>query len=430
MGKRDSTGELEKPSRRRDRRKVNGRSDRISPEANGKPKRAGPIVRLNRKKSIRDGDSRVAVVGIGCRLPGARDHHEFFRNLCQGVNSVREITPDRWDSAAFYSPDIFAPNKSICKWCGLIDQPFAFDSVFFKISPKEARLMDPQQRILLEETWHCIEDSGIRLADLQEHRTSVRVGVVSRDHLQKASDSTASADGHSFFGTFDFMLANRISHFFGLKGASASIDVACASSLVAVHDGIEALLSGESDYVIAGGVNLELSPWRLICFSKARLVSPDGQCKTFDKDADGFVPGEGVAMLLMRRLEDAERDGDHIYGVLCGSAVNHGGHRLTVTTPTVESQREVVSMALERACFDPETISYMEAHGTGTVIGDPIEVEALTQAFRERTQAKQFCWLGAVKTNIGHLSAAAGVTGLIKVLMMMREKKIPPTLNV
>lgn len=289
--------------------------------------------------------------------------------------------------------------------------------------------MDPQQRLLLEETWHCIEDSGFRLKDLQERRTSVHMGVVSRDYLQRAADPAASADGHSFFGSFDFMVANRLSHFFGLRGASSSVDAACASSLLAVHNAVQSLLGGESDFALAGGVNLELDPWRLICFSKARLVSPVGQCKTFDKDADGFVPGEGVAVILLQRLEDAVQTGAHIYGVIRGSAVNHGGKRLSITAPAVEAQREVVRMAIERAGVDAETITYVEAHGTGTVLGDPIEVEALSQAFRQSTTSRQFCRLGSVKTNIGHLSAAAGVVGLIKVLMMFRENKIPPLLN-
>ncbi|XYH97119.1 SDR family NAD(P)-dependent oxidoreductase [Sorangium sp. So ce1128] len=384
----------------------------------------------NTKKRPAPRDGRVAIIGIGCRLPGARDHHEFFRNLSMGVSSIREITPDRWDPAEFYSSDAAAANKVISKWCGLIDEPFAFDHEFFKISPKEARLMDPQQRLLLEEAWHCIEDAGVALRDLQRRRTSVYIGAISGDYLQRGAGAEPRVESHTALGNYACILANRLSQAFNLRGASLTVEAACASSLVAIHEGVEALRRGDADYVLAGAVNLDLHPWRYISFSRARMLSPDGQCKTFDKDANGFVPGEGVVVVLLRRLDDAERDGDSIYGVIRGIAVNHGGQRLTLTAPTVESQREVIGAAIAQAGVEPETITYVEAHGTGTSLGDPIEVEALIETFRERTQAKQFCWIGSVKTNIGHLESAAGMAGLVKVLMMLRARKIAPTLNI
>ena len=369
------------------------------------------------------------MVGIACRLPGARDHREFFASLCRGESSIREITPDRWDPDEYYSSDFAARGKSVSKWCGMIDDPFAFDHAFFQISRREAKLMDPQQRLLLEESWRCIEDAGIPLDDLRRRRASVYFGVMARDHLQRVSSSGASVDSHSALGGYDCILANRVSHTLGLRGASVALDAACASSLVAICNGIDALQSGDADYVLAGGVSLDFYPWKYQSFSKARMLSPDGQCKTFDKRANGYVPGEGVAVVLLRRLDEAIAEGDHIYGVLAGGAVNHGGRRLTITAPTVESQSEVITMAMERAGFEPQSITYVEAHGTGTALGDPVEVEALRRVFAQDAEREQWCWLGSVKPNIGHLEAAAGITGLFKVLLMMHARRIPPNIN-
>jgi acyl transferase domain-containing protein/D-arabinose 1-dehydrogenase-like Zn-dependent alcohol dehydrogenase/acyl carrier protein len=369
----------------------------------------------------------VAVVGIGCRLPGAVDHHAFHANLMAGVCSVGEVTADRWDTARHYSPDFSAAGKSISKWCGQIDGVHDFDNAFFGITPKEARMLDPQQRLLLEQTWRCAEDAGIAPDTLRAARTSVHIGVMARDHLQRVSSSSEPTDGLSAIGGYDFMLANRLSHTLGLTGPSAAVDAACASSLVALHHGARALLDDEVDFAIAGGVSLNLHPWRYIAFSKARMLSPDGRCKTFDRAADGYVPGEGVAVVLLRRLSDAVADGDHIYGVLAGSAVNHGGARRTITAPTIESQRAVIAAALRRADVAPQDIGYVEAHGTGTSLGDPIEVHALREAFGARTGER--CLLGSVKPNIGHLEAAAGMAGLIKVLMMMADRRVPPSIH-
>ncbi len=251
---------------------------------------------------------RIAVVGIGCRLPGARDHRAYWANLDAGLCSVREITADRWDTARHYSPDPSSPDTSVSKWCGLLDHPYAFDHAFFRLSPRDAALMDPQQRLVLEETWHCVEDAAIPLAELSRARTAVYVGVMARDHLQEAGRDGAPVEGHSGLGGYDGLLANRVSHTLGLRGASVSVDAACASSLVALHAAMRALLDGEADYVLAGGVSLNLHPWKYLTFSKARMLSPEGLCKTFSHDADGYVPGDGVAMVLLRPLADAVRD--------------------------------------------------------------------------------------------------------------------------
>ncbi|MEW6380987.1 MAG: polyketide synthase [bacterium] len=372
----------------------------------------------------------IAIIGIACRFPGAQDYREFADNLFKGVNSIREIPSSRWDTQKYYSPDFNKPNTSISKWCGLIDGIDQFDNQFFSISAREANYMDPQQRLLLEETWHCIEDSGVSLKNLQRKITSVYIGVMAIDYHQEASHPDIITDSYACLGNYECILANRISYAFGLQGASMSIDAACASSLVAMHQAKNSLLLRESDYALAGGVSLDFHPWKYISFSKSRTLSPDGQCKTFDREANGYVPGEGVGILLLQRLEDALAEGNRIYGIIKGSAVNHGGKTLSITAPRVESQKDVIMRAYRDANLSPDTITYIEAHGTGTSLGDPIEVESLTQAFQEYTQDVQFCRIGSVKTNIGHLEAAAGVAGVIKVLLMMRHRTVPKSLNI
>ncbi len=388
--------------------------------------------RIARQRMLKHsgGGADIAIIGMACRFPGADNYHQFWHNLEQGINSIREITPDRWDINQYYSPDINEPNKSISKWCGLIDDIDKFDNTFFNISPREAKNMDPQQRLLLEETWHCIEDSGVPIERLRRKRTAVYIGVMASDYRQEASRPGVFTDSYAASGNYDAMLANRISYAFGFNGASVSVDAACASSLVAIDGAKRSLLIGESDYAIAGGVSLNLHPWKYLSFSKARMLSPDGQCKTFDADANGYVPGEGIGVLLLQRLEDAQRAGNNIYGIIKGCAVNHGGRTQSLTAPRVEAQRDVILLAYQEADISPETVSYVEAHGTGTSLGDPIEIEALTRAFRRFTNKNDFCKIGSVKSNIGHLEAAAGVAGVIKVLMMMQRRKIPQNLNI
>jgi acyl transferase domain-containing protein/acyl carrier protein len=376
------------------------------------------------------GRTDIAIVGMACRFPDAGNYDQYWDNLWRGINSITEISKERWDVGKYYSSDINEPNKTISKYCGQLDHIDQFDNRFFNISPREANNMDPQQRLLLEETWHCIEDSGISLDTLQQKRTAVYIGVMTADYRQEALAPGVETDSYACLGNYECILANRISYVFGLQGSSISINAACASSLVAISEAKRSLAQGKSDYVIVGGVSLNIHPWKYISFSKSRMLSPDGQCKTFDKDANGYVPGEGVGVLLLQRLSDAIRDGNHIYGIIKGSGVKHGGKALSITAPRVEAQRDVILEAYEDAGLSPDTVSYVEAHGTGTSLGDPVEVESLTQAFRKYSQRTQFCKIGSVKTNIGHLEAAAGIAGVIKVLLMMRHKKIPPTLNI
>nr|AVI26422.1 polyketide synthase [Candidatus Entotheonella serta] len=383
----------------------------------------------------------IAVIGVGALFPGASHHDLFWENLIAGIDSIQEIPISRWDIDAYYSPDFSEPGKSISKWGGLIQGIDQFDHQFFNISPREARNMDPQQRLLLQEAWHCVEDSGIALKTLQEKVTSVFVGVMAIDYHQHMAQSRQPVDSYACLGNYGSILANRLSFCLGLSGESKAIDAACASSLVAVHDARRSLQAGECDYAIAAGVSVICHPWKYISFSKSRMLSPSGRCKTFDKSADGYVPGEGVGVLLMQSLERAQEQKCHIYGVLKGSALNNNGlhgqrhaddrgrKKVSITAPSIDAQRRVITDALRSADIDPASVSYVEAHGTGTSLGDPIEIEALKQVFAVPGRTTPSCAIGSVKTNIGHLEAAAGVAGVIKVLLMMKHKMIPQVLH-
>ncbi|RKI20291.1 SDR family NAD(P)-dependent oxidoreductase [Corallococcus sp. AB030] len=372
----------------------------------------------------------VAVIGLACRFPLAGDARAFWDNLMAGRDCIREIPPSRWDTRKFYSPDIDRPGTSVSRWCGLVDGVERFDNRFFEISPREAKSMDPQQRLLMEETLHCIEDSGVPLSELRAKRTSVFAGVMATDYHQEAVHPDVQADSFAGTGNYVCILANRLSYAFGFQGKSFTIDAACASSLVALHEARCSLERGESDYALVAGVSLNLHPWKYVTWSKSRMLSPNGRCRTFDKDADGYVPGDGVGVLLLQRRDDARRDRNRIHGVVKGSAVNHGGRTASMTAPRIDAQRDVILAAIESAGISARSIGYVEAHGTGTSLGDPIEVEALTRAFRHSTPDVRFAKLGSVKTNIGHLEAAAGVAGVIKVLLMMRHGQVPKSLNV
>ena len=389
--------------------------------------------RLSKPKKRRGGSSKkadgVAIIGLSCRLPGAKNAQAFWDNLVQGIQSIQKLPRDRWDPEQANQIDSGKRQGTDPLWLGVLDQIDRFDNRFFNISPREARHMDPQQRLLLEETWRCIEDSGVPLSLLQDKKTSVHVGPNIADYHQGTLQEGSAIDSYTATGNYPSIAANRLSSFLGLNGPSMAVDAACASSLVTLHLARETLLSGECDYAIAASTSLSLLPWRYRSFSLSRMLSPDGQCKTFDARADGFVPGEGIITLLLRPLGKARAAGDHIYGVIRSLAVNHGGRAPSLTAPRVAAQREVILQAYEKADFDPSAVTYVETHGTGTSLGDPIEVEALTRAFRKHTDHRQFCQIGSVKPNIGHLETASGLAGLVKVLLMMRHRMIPPSLN-
>ena len=370
------------------------------------------------------GKGDIAVIGMACRFPDADDYQSFWCNLQDERNSVKKVSPQRWALSGL-KEKISAP-----AYCAAIEGIDLFDHDFFKLSRREVESMDPQQRLVLEEAFHCIEDAGVAMATLRYRVTSVYLGITGSDYSLLALNRGRDVDSHAAFGNFECLAANRISHAFGFRGASFSLDAATASSLVAVHEAKKSLLLGESDFALTAAVSLPFHPWRYTGFDKASMLSPDGQCKAFDSHANGFVYGDGVAVLLLQRLDDAIRDGNHVHGVIRGSTVNHCGHSQTITTPSVAAQRDAVLAAWADANLSLETAGYMEAHGTGTAIGDPVEIEALTQAFAQHTSRQGFCKIGSVKSNIGHLFSAAGLAGLIKVLLMLRHRRVPKTLNI
>ncbi|VXD21210.1 polyketide synthase type 1 [Planktothrix serta PCC 8927] len=378
----------------------------------------------------------IAIIGMACRFPGANDYEQFWLNLEAGVNSITEIPPQRWDVNKYYSPHPQERNKTISKWAGLIQDSDQFDAQFFAISPREAKTLDPQQRLMLELSWSCLEDAGYSPSQLSGSQVGVFIGACNYDSVLLLNQNQENIEGHSGTGSWGCMIANRISYFLNFRGLSVSVDTACSSSLVALHLGVNALKNSECDVVLVGGISVFNTPTVFIQMSQLGMLSPTGQCQTFDQDADGYVRGEGAGIILLKPLAKAIKDQDHIYAVIKGSAVNHGGKSRTLSSPNIYAQAQVVRAAYTNANVAPNTVSYIEVHGTGTPLGDPIEINALKRGFRQLHQqyklpesAKPYCGLGTVKTNIGHSEGAAGIAGLIKVLLAMKHKKLPKILN-
>lgn len=373
-------------------------------------------------------DEKIAIVGMSGRYPGASNLQQYWENLSRAKNSITEILPSRWSLEEYYDPDPSKVGKMYCKWMGMLDDADCFDPLFFQIPPSEAEFMDPQHRIFLEQAYKAFEHAGYSSSQLTDTKCGVFMGIMSNDynyHLSKAKSTSINITGNSFA-----IGAARIAYFLNLKGPAIPIDTACSSSLVAIHLACRGLLNREMDMALAGGVSLYLNPDSYIGMCQAGMLSAQGQCKTFDNSADGFVPGEGAGALVLKRLEDAERDNDFIYGVILGSGINQDGRTNGITAPSVNSQILLERDLYNRYKINPESISYIEAHGTGTKLGDPIELEALSSVFRQYTSRKNFCALGSVKSNIGHTSGAAGVASVQKVLLSLKHKTIVPTLNV
>ena len=371
----------------------------------------------------------VAVIGMACRLPGAPTCEQFWTNLTEKKDCIREIPPDRWDTNRYYSPDPSQDGTSNSKWAGLLDQVDKFDHQLFGVSSREARSMDPQQRLLLEEAWHCLEDAGIPHERLREKVTAVYVGAMTIDYHQNVTSPFVVPDSYSCLGNYVGILANRMSNVFGWRGESYTLDAACAGSLTALHQARRALLLGECDYAVVAGVSLIINPWHYVSFGKSRMLSATGTCRTFDRDANGYVPGEGVSVMLLCREDLARQRGYRMHGKILGTATGHVGASDSITAPSVAAQRRVIEDAAAAAGVGLDTVSYIEAHGTGTPLGDPIEVAALTEALTHGAKRTDPCLIGSVKTSIGHLEAAAGLAGVAKVLLMMRHRTIVPTLN-
>ena len=371
-------------------------------------------------------DDAIAIIGMAGRFPGSENIEKFFDHLLAGDSLIGDLPLERYHGE--YLSGLQQAN--FVKRGGFLEDVDQFDAAFFKISPVEAERMDPQQRLLLQTVYHALDHAGYAPADLPEH-TGVFVGVSALDYAELLRQNGLGADGYAATGNSLAMVANRVSHALNLHGPSHAVDTACSSSLIALQQAAQAIQSGRCDTALVGGVNLCLSREGFEAPLDAGMLSPTGYCKSFGRDADGYVRGEGVATLVVKRLGDAKRDGDNILGVLISGAENHGGHAGSLTAPNVKAQAALVQQAM--ADIDPRSISYIEAHGTGTQLGDAVEVNGLKQAYAALMQGQSvdapFIGLGSVKSNIGHLEAAAGLAGVIKVLMAMQQQALPQTLH-
>ena len=374
----------------------------------------------------------IAIVGIGCRFPGgASDPEAFWRLLHDGVDAITEIPAERWDVDAFYDADPDTPGKMYTRWGGFLDGIDRFDPRFFGMTPREAVSLDPQQRLLLEVSWEALENAGQRPDSLRGSSTGVFIGISGNEYVgvQLEGRSLSELDAYAGTGNAPSMAAGRLSFTLGLQGPSFAVDTACSSSLVAVHLACQSLRLGESRLALAAGVNLILTPTANVVLSRARMMSADGRCKTFDASADGYVRGEGCGVVVLKRLNDAIADGDNILALIRGTAVNQDGRSSGLTVPNGLAQESLIREALEQSGVAGEEIGYVEAHGTGTSLGDPIEVRALGTVLCADRPAGEPLRLGSVKTNLGHLEAAAGIAGLIKTVLALRHEAIPPHLH-
>ncbi|PWK11298.1 type I polyketide synthase [Tumebacillus permanentifrigoris] len=381
---------------------------------------------------LRQGYEPIAIVGIGCRFPGGVNSPESFWNLLrEGVDAVTEVPADRWDTNRFYHPNRKKPGSANTRWGGFLDGVDKFDPEFFGISPREADLLDPQQRLMLEVSWEALEDAGFVPEQLAGSKTGVYVGCFTNDYqwMQVSEKNVDYLDTHSTSGFMMTLHSNRLSYVYDFQGPSMTVDTACSSSLVAVHLACQSLITGESNLALAGGINIMLKPELTIAESKGGFLSPDGRSKAFDSRANGYVRAEGCGMVVLKRLEEALADGDPIYAVIAGSACNQDGRSAGLTVPSGESQEALVREALDRAGIQSNQIQYMEAHGTGTPVGDPIEAKALGNVLSENRPDGEYCWVGSVKTNVGHMEGAAGVAGLIKAALCLQQAQIPPHLH-
>jgi acyl transferase domain-containing protein/NADPH:quinone reductase-like Zn-dependent oxidoreductase/NAD(P)-dependent dehydrogenase (short-subunit alcohol dehydrogenase family) len=376
------------------------------------------------------GSDPIAIVGIGCNFPGGiRSADQYWQLLRDGVDAITTIPADRWDAEAYFDTDPQASGKINSRWGGFVPDVDLFDPVFFGIAPREAANIDPQQRLLLEVVWEAIWNSGRSPQSLGGSRTGVFVAICSSDYERLVFDDITLIGPQSCAGAYHSIASGRLSFLLNLRGPSISIDTACSSSLTTVHIACQSLRTGECNLALAGGVNLHLLPEHYIGLSKLGMLSPDGRCKTFDSQANGFVPSEGCGVVVLKPLADALRDGDRVYAVIRGTAVNQDGCTNVLTAPNGLAQQEVIRAALKNGHVAPSSISYVETHGTGTALGDPIEVEALAEVLGAESPEAGRCALGAVKSNLGHLEAAAGIAGLIKAALALDREEIPPNLH-
>lgn len=373
----------------------------------------------------------IAIISMACRFPGGVNNpQQFWELLVQEKDAISEIPSHHWLPEEYYDSDPQKAGKSYSKYGGFVDHLTDFDAQFFNISPKEAISLDPQQRLFLEVSWEAIENAGITMAQLSESKTGVFVASCGHDYLhQLLKRSPEKIDAYLTTGNNHSVTAGRLSYFLNLTGPSLAVNTACSSSLVAVHLAIASLRNQECDLAIVGGVNRIISPEITINFSKARMLSPTGLCQPFDAKADGFVRSEGCGVIVVKRLEEAIAHRDPILAVLYGSAVNQDGRSNGLTAPNGNAQEKVIQQALVNSGKQPREISYIEAHGTGTILGDPIEVNALGRVFSKEVDSSSPILIGSVKANLGHLEAAAGIASLIKVILCIQHQAIPGQIN-
>ncbi|ERH59378.1 MULTISPECIES: type I polyketide synthase [Bacillus amyloliquefaciens group] len=377
-------------------------------------------IQINEKADTRHED--IAIIGLSGKYPMAEDLSQFWDNLKSGKDCITEIPPDRWNMDDFFSEDRDMKGKSYSKWGGFISGADQFDPLFFHISPREAELMDPQERLFLETAKNCFEDSGYPRNMLEKMKVGVFVGAMwGQYQLFEGEENGVAFSPASVYSS----IANRVSYYFHLKGPSLALDTMCSSSLTSIHYACQSIHCGESDMALAGGVNLSIHPNKYKFLSMGQFLSSDGRCRSFGKDGSGYVPGEGVGAVLLKPLKKAIEDQDQIYGVIKGSAINHGGKTSGYSIPNPDAQAEVISEALRKADIDPNTVNYIEAHGTGTSLGDPIEIQGLKDSY----QLNHPCAIGSVKSNIGHLESAAGIAAVTKVLLQMKNKQLVPSLH-
>ncbi|MEU3526552.1 SDR family NAD(P)-dependent oxidoreductase [Streptomyces sp. NPDC038707] len=372
----------------------------------------------------------IAVVGMGCRFPGgARDPESFWELLKSGTDATSTVPAGRWDADALHDPDGGRPGTVRSKRGGFLDAIDTFDAEFFGIPPREAETLDPQHRLLLEVTWEALEDMGQPPTALRDTATGVFVGIGIDDYKLLQTADLSRIDGHMGTGNLFCAAAGRLSYLLGVRGPSLAVDTGCSSSLVTVHLAMQSLRSGECDLALAGGVHLMIAPEMNVYLSQAGVLSPQGRSRAFDASADGYSRGEGAGMVVLKRLSDARAAGDTVLAVLRGSAVNHGGRGSGLTVPNGSAQQELIGTALKAAAVEPAEVDYVETHGTGTPIGDPIEANALGAVLRRGRTPDRPLLMGTVKTNIGHLEAAAGIAGLMKVVLSLRHEEIPAHLH-
>lgn len=370
-------------------------------------------------------EGKVAIIGMSGCFPKSDDLEQFWDHIVAGEDLITEIPKDRWDYEKYYGTDL-DKKQTTRKWGGFMNEIDKFDPLFFHITPKDAVIMDPQERLLIETVYHTMEDAGYRMSDISGSDTGIYIGISNSDYKELL------VENDELIAMTNSTSINRVSYLFNLHGESFPIDTACSSSLVAIAKGVEAITSGKSKMAFAGGVNVITCPNLVILQGRANMLSPNGRCATFDEAADGYVRGEGVGVLLLKDLRAAVEDRDMIYGVIQGTGINHGGHGSSLTAPNVKAQAALLKQVYQDAKIDVRDVSMIETHGTGTKLGDPIEMEALKDAFSElmgQEADRNYCAIQAVKTNIGHLESASGVAGVIKVLLAMKNKKIPKVVH-